>query len=157
MQESHADAVSSNGLDPVSTALEKVVNRHDTMIHQDDCLGSDDTDGDGAFSICFAERDFKEPFEGRPEVYVVVYGPEKKKLRRTKPERLAKGQTEISFHVVIDAGFLVTDPRISRRLSESFYRSPTRPADSVGRVRVGYAPSVSGAIREGAEPRARRR
>ena len=89
------------------------VRAYDKDLIWDDLLGSDNTDTQGAFTICFFEHDFKEPFEGRPEIYIVVYGPDKKELHVSEPIRPEEGQNEIHVHITVDAGSLATDPRIS--------------------------------------------
>ena len=89
------------------------IRAYDKDLIWDDCLGSDQTGRQGDFTIRFFEHDFKEPLEGVPEIYVVVYGPTRKELHRTEPIRPNKGQTEIHLHVPVDVGPWATDPRIS--------------------------------------------
>lgn len=94
------------------------IRAYDKDIIWDDCLGSDNTNNQGDFDICFFEHDFKEPFEGQPEVYVVIYGPDKKQLHCTKPVHLEPGQKQLCVHITIDAGSLLTDPRVSEVIPE---------------------------------------
>lgn len=89
------------------------IRAYDKDLIWDDCLGSDNTNIQGDFTICFFDYDFKELCEGQPEVYVVVYGPSKKLLHRTEPIHLAKEQHDLYLHIPIDAGCLLTDPHIS--------------------------------------------
>ena len=49
-----------------------LVEAWDKDILCDDCLGQDYTNLDGSFCIYFTEKDFKEPFEGYPEVYLLI-------------------------------------------------------------------------------------
>ena len=90
------------------------VRAYDKDLLWDDCLGSDDTDARGDFLIRFSERDFKQPLEHEPEIYVVVYGRGRKEIHRTAPVRPPHGQTDIYVTVPIDASSLGTDPRVSR-------------------------------------------
>ncbi|XOF33597.1 MAG: IPT/TIG domain-containing protein [Candidatus Electrothrix sp. YB6] len=89
------------------------IRAYDKDIIFDDCLGSDKTNEQGDFEISFFEHDFKEPFEEQPEVYVVIYGPDMEQLHCTKPIRLEPGQYEVYLNILIDAGPLLTDPRVS--------------------------------------------
>jgi hypothetical protein len=59
------------------------VRAYDKDLVWDDCLGSDDTGARGDFLIRFAERDFREPLEHQPEIYVVVYRRGRKEIHRT--------------------------------------------------------------------------
>ena len=58
-------------LKPVPNLL---VRAYDKDIIYDDLLGTAITAEDGSFVIGFEEKDFKEIFEGAPEIYFVVYG-----------------------------------------------------------------------------------
>ena len=57
---------------------------------RDDLLGTAVTDARGDFSIFFTEWEFKEIFEGPPELYVVIYSEDWREILRTKPSRLAR-------------------------------------------------------------------
>jgi hypothetical protein len=94
----------------------------------DDCLGSDDTDGRGACTIRFFEGDFRELFEGEPEVYLVIYGEGNRELHRTKPVRLKPEQITLELRVPISTPRPATPIRIS-------VEEPTPDANSV-RVRI---------------------
>ena len=50
-----------------------LVEAWDEDVRCDDCLGHDLTNSDGSFFIAFKAEDFKEPFEGNPEVYLKIY------------------------------------------------------------------------------------
>lgn len=83
----------------------------------DDRLGNDDTDEQGTFRIGFTRSDFAEPFEGEPEVYVVVYdspfGGEP--LVTTDPKR-PSSDGRVDFLVEIPG--LKPRPRITRVIPE---------------------------------------
>lgn len=38
----------------------------------DDYLGSDLTNSDGSFNVCFSAADFREPAEGNPEIFLII-------------------------------------------------------------------------------------
>ena len=50
-----------------------LVEAWDEDVRCDDCLGHDLTNSDGSFAIAFTDADFKEKFEGNPEIYLKVY------------------------------------------------------------------------------------
>lgn len=94
------------------------IRAYDQDLIWDDCLGNDNSNDQGNFTICFFEHDFKELFEGQPEIYIVVYGSNKKQIYRTKPKQLKVGETEIFFNIPIDDNSLLTDLRISHVVPE---------------------------------------
>jgi hypothetical protein len=61
------------------------IRAYDRDLMWDDCLGTADTDARGDFRIQFFTQDFKEPLEGQPEIYIVVYGPDLNQLHFTEP------------------------------------------------------------------------
>jgi len=80
---------------------------------RDDLLGTDATNAEGDFEVCFFERDLKELFDKQPEIYVVLFNGDKERLHRTGTIRLPKDQTQLYFPIAIEAGPLLTEPRIS--------------------------------------------
>jgi hypothetical protein len=53
----------------------------------DDCLGSDLTNSDGSFSVVFRAADFKEKFEGKPEVYLKIFDRDCRLIYDTRDDR----------------------------------------------------------------------
>lgn len=91
----------------------------------DDCLGSDNTDAHGACTIRFFERDFRELFEGEPEVYLVIYDDGNRQLHRTEPVRLKREQTTLELRVPIST------PRPATAIRISVAEPPTPDANSL--------------------------
>ena len=50
-----------------------IVRAYDKDLLHDDLLGSAITDENGRFEICYSERDFRELFDARPDLYLAVY------------------------------------------------------------------------------------
>ena len=61
------------------------VRAYDRNLIWDDCLGTDDTDANGEFRIPFFAFDVHQP--GRPEIYIVVYGPGPNRVHFSDPVR----------------------------------------------------------------------
>ena len=97
----------------------------------DDRLGNDDTDEQGGFRIEFTRSDFAEPFEGEPEVYVVVYdsafGGER--LVTTDPKR-PSGEGRVDF--LIEVHGLRPRPRITRVVPEEVLPGSFVTVEGVG-------------------------
>lgn len=75
------------------------IRAYDRDLLWDDCLGTDDTDARGEFRICFFPHDFKEPLEGKPEIYIVVYGPDLNQLHFTEPLRPSEQAVRIEIPI----------------------------------------------------------
>src|SRR3712207_2749143 len=88
------------------------VRAYDKDLVWDDCLGAALTDERGTFSIPFFARDFREPFEGEPELYLVLYGHGRTAIERTDILRWPAGQRRLAIRLSIDAGQLGDGPRV---------------------------------------------
>lgn len=75
------------------------VRAYDRDLMWDDCLGTDDTNTRGEFRIRFFPHDFREPMEGRPEIYIVVYGPDLNQLHFTDPVRPSSEEVRIEISI----------------------------------------------------------
>jgi carotenoid cleavage dioxygenase len=68
----------------------------------DDSLGETYTDADGAYDLLFQEKDFKELFEGQPEVYLVVYSSEGVEIVRTGAIKMPRLRKSMILNLAID-------------------------------------------------------
>ena len=58
----------------------------DKDLCDNDFLGSDLTNSDGTYSVCFSPADFKEPFEGNPEIFLIIKDCECRVIHDTRDE-----------------------------------------------------------------------
>jgi len=77
------------------------VRAYDRDLMWDDCLGTADTDARGEFRIQFFPHDFKEPLEGQPEIYIVVYGPDLNQLHFTEPVAATGSDVRIEIRIPV--------------------------------------------------------
>ncbi len=95
-----------------------MVRAYDKDMLYDDLLGTTITDIEGRFEIVYFEKDFRELFEGKPDIYLVIYAPPSRVLLdSTESVRWAASRHE-HFDLEIDR----------ETLGDS---SPTRPDDQV--------------------------
>jgi hypothetical protein len=83
-----------------------MVKAYDKDLLFDDRLGSTLTDEDGRFSLTYSRRDFRDLFESRPDIYLVVYASPDRRLGDTREEvRWAASEHE-EFEIAIDRNTL---------------------------------------------------
>jgi len=79
------------------------VRAYDRDLLFDDLLGTVTTDAEGRFEMVYAEKDFRELFEKRPDVYLSIYAPPFKSLFDTK-DSIRWGARELEhFELQIDS------------------------------------------------------
>lgn len=79
-----------------------LVRAYDKDLLFDDLLGTATTGADGAFELRYAESDFRELFERRPDVYLSLYDGPGKFLLHTKDAIRWNAGTDETFEVKID-------------------------------------------------------
>jgi len=60
--------------------LDLVVRAFDKDVFLDDFVGESRTDADGRFSIVFTQVEFQDAFETRPDLYLVVFDADAKRV-----------------------------------------------------------------------------
>ena len=79
-----------------------VVKAVDRDLFYDDLLGDEITDSAGNFDITYEEEDFREVFEKRPDLYIVVKTPDRSRILHTSEEKVRwEAEVEEHFEVII--------------------------------------------------------
>jgi len=84
-----------------------VVKAVDKDLLYDDLLGDTITDSAGKFEIIYEEEDFKEIFERRPDLYIVVKTPDRSKVLYTSEKSVrCEAGVEEHFEIIIPRAML---------------------------------------------------
>ena len=78
------------------------VRGYDEDLVRDDSLGETFTDIDGAYELLFQAKDFKELFEGQPEVYLVVFSSEGQEVVRTGAIKMPRRRRSMILNLAIE-------------------------------------------------------
>lgn len=78
------------------------VRAYDKDLIYDDLLGTATTDDEGRFTMAYSERDFRELFEKKPDIYLEVYAPPMRFLVNTKDAIRWGASTDEHFVIEID-------------------------------------------------------
>jgi hypothetical protein len=95
-----------------------MIRAYDKDLLYDDLLGTAYTDEEGRFEMVYSEKDFRELFEGKPDVYLSVYAPPCRFLMDTKESVRVEASEQEHFELEIDRETLGDV-------------APTRPDDQV--------------------------
>lgn len=68
----------------------------------DDLLGNATTDAEGRFEIVYSSKAFRELFEARPDIYLSILTPDRKRLHDTRDAIRWQASAEESFDLQID-------------------------------------------------------
>ncbi len=79
-----------------------MIRAYDKDMLYDDLLGTAITDENGDFEMKYAEKDFRELFEGKPDIYLSVYAPPCRFLVDTKKSVRCSAFEHEHFELEID-------------------------------------------------------
>jgi carotenoid cleavage dioxygenase len=90
-----------------------LVSAYDADLFFDDLLGTTKTDDQGFFEMIYSEKDFRELFDAKPDIYLKVYAPSRRLLlETTDPVRFNASERE-HFDLEIEHRTLgVMDPKL---------------------------------------------
>jgi len=78
------------------------IRAYDKDLIYDDLLGTASTDADGRFEMLYTEKDFKELFDSKPDIYLSVYTPTRRLLLKTDTGVRYNASEEEHFDLEID-------------------------------------------------------
>lgn len=124
------------------------VRAYDADLFFDDLLGTAETDAEGQFEMEYLEEDFRELFEGKPDVYLAIFSSTFRPIFDTKestrwganetehfeiaiPRKNLQDDTPELSNEYIDARILVTERHLEIREVHGF-SAPTLPGFSAG-------------------------
>ena len=85
-----------------------VVKAYDKDLLYDDLLGSTETDQNGRFQITYEEKDYKELFDSKPDIYFEIKNKKAEKIYSSEEKIRFGAYTEEDFKVEIPRSFLPT-------------------------------------------------